>query len=1192
MSGGRLLWRNLWYHWRGNLAVLLGVAVGAAVLTGALLVGDSLRGSLRHRTLEQLGWVEQALVTGRFFRSELAKELGVEHSAPLIVLRGATTGKQRVNQVTIYGVDYRFRGETRPPPRTRDREPWEEVSLNATLARELGVKAGDRVTLHLQKVSPVPRETVLGRRQAGDVLDEIHVTVTEVLADEGAGRFSLSPSLGVPRNVFVPLADLQERLDQKGRVNAILVAGAPPDLQERLHQNLTLDDWGLVLYDPDSRAAEAFRKADRNGDAVLTGAELKGLPDRLVLAADPRPRPAPTPPMLTRAELERYYRQQRPYLSLESRQMLLEPATVDAALAAAKQLHLTPAKTLVYLANRISDGTHFIPYSVVAALDPALPPPLGLGRTGLKDGEILLADWKGSPLKARPGDRITVTYFEPEEQGGLREGKTEPTLRGFVPMTGLADDPDLTPEFPGITDKLTIQDWNPPFPYEPGLVKKPDERFWDEYRTTPKAYVTLTTGQRLWHSRFGNLTSIRLAPANVGQPADLHKVAKDFRRELLANLKPERGGFVFDNVRERGLKGTGGFVGGMDFGWLLVCFSFFLIAAALLLVGLLFRLNLDRRASEVGLLLATGHRLAKVRRLLLAEGGLLAGVGALLGLFAAAGYAWLLLELLRAWWPGAMDRSFLHLYLTEGYGLSFLIGYGATVAVSVVTIFCTLLVLGRVPPRALLTGVTETDGVGPRRPRRWSLLTGAVSLVGALACVVTGAWLRDPEMRAMTFFGSGFLLLVGALALGWAWMRGTLAGNAGSSLHPGSSFALLRLGVRNAARHPVRSLLTAGLLASATFLVVAVASFHRDADMDFFDTQSGSGGFNFLAESDVPVYQDLNTERGRLELDFPDNAGDVLQGTEIVALRLRPGEDASCLNLYQPSKPRVLGVPHSLIKRGGFRFESTEAWSAEERDDPWLLLEQIRGDSTVGLGRPDLAIPVFGESSAVQYILNSNLGQEITVPDENGNPVQLRFVGLFKDSAFQSEVVMSEGYFLRLYPHQEGYQFFLIRTPRDRASQVKEFLEKALAKQGFTITPTQRRLETYLKVENTYLATFQALGALGLLLGTLGLAVVLLRSVWERRGELALLRALGFRRSALGRLVLAENVFLLLLGLGIGTATALVAVAPHLASGSGAVPVPALLGLLGLVLVVALVAAGLAVAATLRAPLLPALRRE
>jgi ABC-type antimicrobial peptide transport system permease subunit len=104
--------------------------------------------------------------------------------------------------------------------------------------------------------------------------------------------------------------------------------------------------------------------------------------------------------------------------------------------------------------------------------------------------------------------------------------------------------------------------------------------------------------------------------------------------------------------------------------------------------------------------------------------------------------------------------------------------------------------------------------------------------------------------------------------------------------------------------------------------------------------------------------------------------------------------------------------------------------------------------------------------------------------------------------------------------------------------------------------------------------------------------VVLLRSVWERRGELALLRALGYRRLALGWLVLAENGFLLALGLVVGTVTALIAVAPPLLAGGGGVPWLRLLGLLGLVLVVGLAAAGAAVASTLRAPLLPALRRE
>src|SRR5438034_8351483 len=111
-----------------------------------------------------------------------------------------------------------------------------------------------------------------------------------------------------------------------------------------------------------------------------------------------------------------------------------------------------------------------------------------------------------------------------------------------------------------------------------------------------------------------------------------------------------------------------------------------------------------------------------------------------------------------------------------------------------------------------------------------------------------------------------------------------------------------------------------------------------------------------------------------------------------------------------------------------------------------------------------------------------------------------------------------------------------------------------------------------------YLSTFQALGGMGLLLGTLGLAVVLLRSVWERRGELALLRALGYRRATLAWLVLAENSFLLLVGLAVGTAAALLSILPQLVSGAGSVPWAHLVLLFAGVLVVALGAGAMATA--------------
>jgi ABC-type antimicrobial peptide transport system permease subunit len=1173
MTLGRLLRRNLLYHWRGNLAVFLGVALGTAVLTGALLIGDSLRGSLRDLTADRLGWVDHALVAGRFIRQDVADQMAADNVAervsPGILLQGSasTPHHPAVGRVTILGVDDRFWLDGQVPV---DAAFWQQeepddpdtptVVLNAALAHALGASAGDKIALHLQKVSALPRETILGRSNPTDVESELQLTVRAVLADPSPGaRFSLNPMPEAPRNAFVPLRVLQEALRRQegltkvlpdNPINAVFVKGGQKiALQADLHQRLQLVDWGLVVRVPRRRP-----RSDRGS-----------------------------------------------YLSLESRRMFLEPVVLEAV----RQAGLTAAPTLVYLVNNIADerrqlaaaarllapnpvpllqplaayyGPLEVPYSIVAALDPAQPPPLGPflppGITQLHDNQIVLAEWDASPFnKAGGTDAVTLTYFLPGEEGRLPEQTDRFQVAGpALPLTGAANDPNLTPQLAGITDRLTLDSWDPPFPYDKTRLRRSDESYWAQHRTTPKAYVTLAAGQKMWGSRFGNLTSIRIVPPSGRDPAAV------VEERVLQHLRPEQGGLVFDDVRQRSLEAA---AGGTDFGVLFLSFSAFLILATLLLVGLLSRLNLDRRAAELGLLLATGYRRWTLAGLLLGEGSLLALLGGLVGSAAAVLYARLLLELLSALWPGGvLDRSFLRVHVTP---LSFVVGYVATFMMSVLAIGWALLILRRIPPRALLAGETTAplDSGIRRRSPRWSLWVGGITAVGALSCLVVARWVSDAEGRAMTFFGSGFLLLIASLAGVWAWMHGTRHRQVGRR----GGFALARLGIRNAARHPVRSLLATGLLASAAFLVIAVESFHRHTGNDFLDPNSGSGGFALLAESALPIYKDLNGPAvRRAELHLSEGAYDPLPDVTIQPFRLRTGDDASCLNLYEPRQPRLLGVPPSLIRRGGFRFADSGAQTAEDKANPWRLLDQ-----PVAEGDP---IPVFADANTAEWILHSKLGGVLTVPDEQGQPKQLSLVGLLQDSIFQSELLVSEANFLKLYPHQEGYNFFLVATPPGDRDRVQNVLVTGLAARGLEVTSTQERLQSYLAVENTYLATFQALGGLGLILGALGLAVVLLRSVWERRGELALLRALGFRRAALNWLMLAENGFLLILGLGIGTATALVAVAPHLLAGPGEVPWLRLLGFLALVLVVGLSAGAIAVATTLRAPLVPALRRE
>ena len=226
------------------------------------------------------------------------------------------------------------------------------------------------------------------------------------------------------------------------------------------------------------------------------------------------------------------------------------------------------------------------------------------------------------------------------------------------------------------------------------------------------------------------------------------------------------------------------------------------------------------------------------------------------------------------------------------------------------------------------------------------------------------------------------------------------------------------------------------------------------------------------------------------------------------------------------------------------------------------------------------------------YVLHKKLGDDIVI-DRGGQPVRLRLVATLADSVLQSELVMSEANFLTLFPEQEGYRFLLVEAPADTAPRLAQAIEEGARDLGADVASTTERLAEYHRVENTYISTFQTLGGLGLLVGTIGLAAVLLRNVLERRRELALLGAFGYRQAHVFAIVLAENVLLLVWGLTIGTLCALVAVVPAMADRGGGLPIGAGgWALLGSVFMAGLVSSIIATHAALRAPLLGALRAE
>jgi len=263
-------------------------------------------------------------------------------------------------------------------------------------------------------------------------------------------------------------------------------------------------------------------------------------------------------------------------------------------------------------------------------------------------------------------------------------------------------------------------------------------------------------------------------------------------------------------------------------------------------------------------------------------------------------------------------------------------------------------------------------------------------------------------------------------------------------------------------------------------------------------------------------------------------------------------------------------------------LQSSLASNDEERANPWLLLHRQE---------PDGAIPVIADSNSMAYVLHRKPGEDFVIMNR-GEQVRMRFVASLSDSIFQSELLMSEENFRKLFPEQEGYSLFLIETPKQTIDQTISEVENALGSYGIDATASAARLAEFHRVENTYLSTFQMLGALGLLLGTAGLAAVLLRNILERRRELALLRTLGYGRTQFLAMTLAENGLLLVGGLLTGALCAALAIAPTALSQGGVFPGAALSMLLGVLLLLGLGISVIATRVALREAVLSALKSE
>ncbi len=762
---------------------------------------------------------------------------------------------------------------------------------------------------------------------------------------------------------------------------------------------------------------------------------------------------------------------------------------------------------LTYFVNSLEKGESSTPYSFVTAGH----------RFPLEPGETVINSWLADDLGASPGDTIRMSYWETGPRRELVEREVPLVVTGIVPVGEAVKDSVMMPHLPGLSDAGNCRDWEAGVPIVLDRIRVKDERYWDDYRGTPKAYISLEQGLELWTNRFGNLTSLWL-------PEDITGL-EEAEQMIVSAIDPTATGFMVNELREQGLQSA---AAGVDFGMLFGGLGFFVMLAGVMLFFLLLLFNLEKRSGQVTLFSSMGYPVKLIRKIYLGEGMLVALAGTLAGLVLAVLYGRLVHWALTGVWQDIVRTELLVLVVRPvSLAAGFLIGMLLALAV-------TYFSLNRYILKKPVPGA-GTHSVNKRYRYAAAIILSLGGMAVLARQLITGEY-TDP----LSFFIAGGLLIPAFLLAADLFLlriRDTTR----------SGMSLWLLSMKNLARNRTRSLSVIILLALGIFVVIATGSHRNDAAAGDTDPAGGTGGFLFVAEATVPVLYDLNLPDTKLDLNIPGNV-------EFVQFMASYADDASCLNLNEVANPRILSVDPSLLSG---RFSIAAGSGLLDRADPWASLETSSGQTQQEPAMP--VIPAIADQAVIQWGLTKRVGDTLIYNNERGEEIGLVLVGGLANSVFQGNVIVSEEHFLRHFPSVSGSSFFLIDAPRDQQEEVSEELAFIFRDHGWEMTTAVDRLNEFNSVENTYLGIFLMLGALGILLGVAGLAVVMARSISERKSEIALYVSMGYKTSQIISLIFREYLVLLAAGLAAGLPPALITALPSLLPGSESVNISFLL---------------------------------
>ena len=1069
------------HYFRQNLLVALGVVVSTTVLTGSLIIGDSVRYSLEQSTFSRLGNTTHLVsVTDRYFRQEMANEMETANPAmkvtPVLQLEGmavAGGGEFRANKVQINGIRNDF--SKMAGTGLFDSLQNNEIAISKNLAERLQVKEGENLLVRIQKASLIPMNAPFVSAEETSV--SLQATVKKVVTAEEQGRFNLKNSQTAPFNIFLSIERLNQLMEFTGKANQLLISTElkNDEIVAVVKNCLTPADAGLQI-----------ENIEKSGETQIS-TERVFLDEKIAEALQKMPGANPIMTYFVN-EIEKKGEGRGRGIGEDKERS--NEAAVGSRQSSTNNLNQSPP-----ISTNLNQSLS-IPYSFVSTIS----------NSDLAENEIVLNSWAADDLQVKPGDSLRLKYFEIGPLRQLIINESDFVLKEIIAMDNPLSDPTLVPHLPGLSDAGHCREWEAGVPINLDAIRVKDEKYWNDYKGTPKAFISKQKADEIWGNRFGSNTAVRFAAGAFDN--DLFQ--KTFKNEI----GPGDLGMTVSPVREQGLYAARN---GTDFSGLFIGLSFFLLVAGIILTSLLFRLNLENRAQQIRLFNALGFGEKQVRGFYLTEGFVIALTGGLIGLVVSVLYTSFVFRILNTLWFEIVRTDVL---LIKIFPVTLVLGLFISLLVSVLAVFVSV--------RRFQNQFTGNPKKVKTAGQKWGWIKPVIYLLPVVAVlIVIYQVVISGQMNPGLFFLSGILLLTGILLI----IRNFLF-NIEKSVS--TEFGKRRLILLNLVRNKARSMTVITLFAIGTFLVVSTGSNKLDLSAGAQKKTSGTGGFLFFAESSVPVLFDINDKDKRADEG-------IVEDFSAVQLMKVEGDDASCLKLNRISQPAILGVNPEMLQ-GRFSFATKMKEIGET--DFWSALNQTFDDGT---------IPAIADQTVIQWGLGMKVGDILLYQNEKGDTLRLKLIAGTTPSVFQGFILISNQNFLKNYPTHSGTSVFLVEGKTENQQQIGDELNSVFRDYGWEMTTTVSRLVEFYSITNTYLSIFMALGALGLILGTIGLAVILARSLLERKREIAVMLATGFDTKPIFSIIAFEYFILLITGVLTGLIAAVTAVLPaFLSPGSDA----------------------------------------